>query len=180
MTSAAMPERVALDPPPVPADDGAGTAPQVIETRFGPMEFAADDALHLPRGILGFAEHRDFGLAFLPNKFIDQLMLLQSLDDAGTSFLVLPVATNSGVIEDRDLSGACSAMDIDVENAVMLLIVTIRDTGGQPQVTVNLRAPVIVDSASRRAWQYVLPNAKYPTRHPLNVNQPEPAEAGGE
>lgn len=178
MTLAAMPDQIGRDSAPAPAETPAGDF-QVIETRFGPMEFANDDTVHLPRGILGFAEHRDFTLAYLPNKFIDQLMLLQSLSDLNTSFLVLPVAADAGIIEEKDLNGACGAMDIDPEDAALLLIVTIRDAGGQPEVTANLRAPVILDTASRRAWQYVLPNAKYSMRHPLRLGEAEAGADGG-
>lgn len=179
MALAAMPEQVGHEPAAAPVETPASEI-RSLETRFGTMEFVAADDVRLPRGILGFAEHRDFGLAYLPNKFIDDLMLLQSLSDPNTSFLVLPVATDSGVIEDKDLNGACGAMDIDPEYAALLLIVTIRDGGGVPEVTVNMRAPVILDTANRQAWQYVLPNAKYSMRHPLNLGQTKTAEDGAE
>tara|TARA_R110000787_G_scaffold103195_1_gene209588 strand:- start:119 stop:655 length:537 start_codon:yes stop_codon:yes gene_type:complete len=168
MTTAAIPK----GDTPMPAVETVPGADdrQVVETRFGPMEFTKDQALFMPRGVLGFAEHKNFGLAYLPNKFIDQLMLLQSLNDAGTSFLVLPVGIDSGIIEPRDLHGACNTMEIEPEDAVIALIVTVRDAGGQPQVTVNLRAPIVLDTNSRTGWQYVLPNSKYSVRHLLNLD----------
>jgi flagellar assembly factor FliW len=144
----------------------------VIDTRFGTMEFAKEQSLFMPRGILGFAEHKNFGLAHLPNRFIDQLMLLQSLSDPETSFLLLPLAIDAGVIEQDDLVGACNTMGVDPENAVVAVIVTIRDVGGQPQVTVNLRAPVMFDSETRTGWQYVLPDSRYQVRHVLNLSEP--------
>ena len=51
------------------AADGvpAGADCHVIDTRFGSMEFAREQALFMPRGILGFAEHKNFGLAHLPH-----------------------------------------------------------------------------------------------------------------
>ena len=156
MTTAAIPK----GDTPMPAVETVPGADdrQVVETRFGPMEFTKDQALFMPRGVLGFAEHKNFGLAYLPNKFIDQLMLLQSLNDA------------SGIIEPRDLHGACNTMEIEPEDAVIALIVTVRDAGGQPQVTVNLRAPIVLDTNSRTGWQYVLPNSKYSVRHLLNLD----------
>lgn len=160
-------------------EEPAGEENHVIETRFGPMEFSQDQALSMPRGILGFAEHREFGLAYLPNRFIDQLMLLQSLSSPETSFLLLPIALDAGVIAEDDLVGACNTMKVDPENAVIAVIVTIRDVGGAPQVTINLRAPILFDSRTRTGWQYVLPNAKYSVRHPLPVNPESADESAG-
>jgi flagellar assembly factor FliW len=173
MTTAAMSGEV-TNRPSAPVGGPPGDDRQVIETRFGPMEFPKDQALFMPRGILGFAEHKNFGLAHLPNRFIDQLMLLQSLTSPETSFLVLPLAIDCGIIGQDDLVAACSTMNVDPDNAVVAVIVTIRDAGGQPQVTVNLRAPILLDSESKTGWQYVLPNAKYPVRH--NLTMPTAAE----
>lgn len=176
MTMAAMPQQAGLPAPAAPVD--AEGEREMIETRFGPMEFARDQALYMPRGILGFAEHKNFGLAYLPNRFIDRLMLLQSLSNADTSFLVLPIGIDSGIIEERDLAAACNTMVIDPDNAVVALIVTIRDVGGEPQVTVNLRAPILLDAGTRTGWQYVLPNARYSVRQPLNLDAPASASDG--
>lgn len=179
MSTAAIPKDTGAETPAeaIPVDARASEDRQVIETRFGAMEFAKDQALYMPRGVLGFAEHKNFGLAYLPNRFIDQLMLLQSLEDPNTSFLVLPIGIDAGIMEERDLLGACNTMDVEVENAVIALIVTIRDAGGEPQITVNLRAPIILDSGTRTGWQYVLPNSKYSVRHTLNLGSAPSEEA---
>ena len=169
MTSAAMPEAMDLNPPSGPGPAASDDQSRVIETRFGPIEFAANQAINMPRGILGFAEHKEFGITYLPNKFIDQLMLLQSFTDSDTSFLVLPLELHSGLIEEEDLVGACNTMNVDAENAAIVVIVTIRDVGGQPHITTNLRAPIILDSDTRNGWQYVLPNGKYSVRHNLST-----------
>lgn len=177
MTTAAMPEALDLDPPSERAPEASDDQLRVIETRFGPMEFAANQAITMPRGVLGFAEHKEFGIAYLPNKFIDQLMLLQSFADSDTSFLVLPLELRSGLIEEADLVAACGAMNVDAENAAIVVIVTIRDVGGQPHITTNLRAPIILDSETRNGWQYVLPNGKYSVRHNMASQDANPPSA---
>lgn len=181
MTTAAMPEALDLTPPTAPEADASDDQIRVVETRFGPMEFAANQTITMPRGVLGFAEHKEFGIAYLPNKFIDQLMLLQSFTDSTTSFLVLPLELRSGLIEEADLVAACSAMNVDAENAAIVVIVTIRDVGGQPHITTNLRAPILLDSETRNGWQYVLPNGKYSVRHNMapqtETSPPVPTDA---
>ena len=179
MTTAAMPdERDQMVSSP-PAADAPGDDRLVIDTRFGPMEFAKDQSIEMPRGVLGFAEHRNFGLAYLPNKFIDQLMLLQSLTDPDTSFLVLPLNIDAGIIDEADLVSACQTMNIDPDQAAVVVIVTIRDVAGNPQITVNLRAPIILNSVTQTGWQYVLPNGKYSVRHTLTAGSAPTPPTGG-
>lgn len=179
MTTAAMPEALDLNPPNAPAADASDDPLRVIETRFGPMEFAANQTIYMPRGVLGFAEHKEFGIAYLPNKFIDQLMLLQSFTENDTSFLVLPLELRSGIIDEADLVAACNTMNVDPENAAIVVIVTIRDVGGQPHISTNLRAPIILDSDTRNGWQYVLPNGKYSVRHNLTPQTAAPSPGPG-
>ena len=175
MTTAAITEEQGHAPPSEPAAALPGEERQVIETRFGPMEFSSEQAIEMPRGVLGFAAHRSFGLSYLPNKFIDQLMLLQSLTDADTSFLVLPINFDAGIIDEADLVSACEIMGVDPEDAAAVVIVTIRDIGGQPQISVNLRAPILLNSQSRQGWQYVLPNGKYSVRHVFAADEAQTA-----
>ena len=177
MKTAAMTQARAPNPPNASATDASDDRLRVVETRFGPMEFAANQTISMPRGVLGFAEHKEFGITYLPNKFIDQLMLLQSYKDSEISFLVLPLELESGIIDQSDLVLACDAMNVSPENAAIVVIVTIRDVGGQPQISTNLRAPIILDSATRNGWQYVLPNGKYSVRHSLAPQVADPASA---
>lgn len=169
MTPTALNEELGHAPPSTPVLGVSADNRRVIETRFGTMEFADEQSITMPRGILGFAEHTEFGLAYLPNKFVDQLMLLQSFSDPETSFLVLPINIDAGIIDEADLTGACATMNVDPANAVFAVIVTIRDVGGQPQITTNLRAPIVLDVETRDGWQYVLPNGKYSIRHNLTL-----------
>ncbi|MPY72338.1 MAG: hypothetical protein GEU92_19965 [Alphaproteobacteria bacterium] len=44
-------------------------------------------------------------------------------------------------------------------------MVATRRIANKTQVSVNLRAPIIIDSASHTGWQHVLSNSRYPVRH---------------
>jgi flagellar assembly factor FliW len=39
--------------------------------------------------------------------------------------------------------------------------------GGSFETSVNMRAPIFIDTAKRLAWQYILPNDRYEVRHSL-------------
>ena len=146
-----------------------------IDTRFGVIEFDRADAIRMPRGLLGYTEFREYGLSDLPNPGVSQFKLLQSLVEPTLSFVVAPFNIECGAIDADDLEGACRSLSVTLENLAMLLIVATRKIGPETQVSVNLRAPIFIDTVSQTGWQFVLPSDRYPIRH---VIMPEAAKAG--
>jgi len=140
-----------------------------VETRFGQLEFSRSNTFHMPHGLLGFADKRDFGIANLPAERYGHFMLLQSLEDTALSFLVLPLEIVPDLIAPEDLQEALTAAGIAHENAIVMLIATARkDDDGTVALSVNLRAPVVIDVERHCARQHVLNNTAYPIRHVLN------------
>ncbi len=143
------------------------TGIRIVESRFGSLEIADDAHITLPNGLLGFSEFHDFALAMLPNGRHPQFRVLQSLTTEDLAFLVAPLNIDSGAIDDADLSDACATLGIARETLTILLIVTVRRDEAGAQVSVNLRAPVFIDSTRMVGRQYVLPNNRYSIRHVL-------------
>lgn len=139
-----------------------------IENGFGTFTFDRDNALTLPRGLLGFSEETEFALAVLPNPVLAEFNLLQSLTTAALSFLVVPLALDNDMIAAEDLTKALADLSIAAEDAAILLIVTLRqDREGGVAATVNLRAPVLLDTREQTGYQHVLHKDGYAIRHPL-------------
>ena len=88
---------------------------------------------------------------------------------AAVSFLALPLSLESGIIAATDLEAARSDLGIESEDFAAVVIVSIRNVGGQAQTSVNLRAPVFLDARHRTGWQYVMPNGAYQVRHVLSA-----------
>ena len=139
----------------------------LVKTRFGVIAVQPDAVIEMPQGPLGFTQHRRFVLAELPNPKLQQYRLLQSLGDAEVSFVITPLQPESGLIALADIEEACSASGFLVSDALVLLIVTVRQELGRIATTVNLRAPIVLDAERRLARQIVLGNPDYPVRHPL-------------
>lgn len=139
----------------------------VIESRFGTLSVRPQTSLCFPQGLLGFGDFRDFALAELPNSKHPQFKALQCLTDPNLAFLVAPLASDSQAIDPVDVEEACETLSIAREDLAILLIVTVRRDDDGSHVSVNLRAPVLVDTRQRVARQYVLPNNKYEIRHRL-------------
>jgi flagellar assembly factor FliW len=155
-------------PAPSPAI-GGGDADKtlVIESRFGTLSIRPQTALFFPQGLLGFNDFRDFALADLPNGKHPQFKALQCLTDANLAFLVAPLADDSPAIDPADVEEACQTLAIARQDLAIVLIVTVRRDDDGAHVSVNLRAPVLIDTRNRVARQYVLPNNKYEIRHKL-------------
>ena len=141
----------------------------VIETRFGSLEFQLQNAVHMPRGMLGYTDFHEFGLANLPDPKLDQFKLFQSLEEPSLSFVVAPLNPGPETIEMCDIEAACDTLAIDPANAIVLLVVSTRQMGPETQISVNLRAPVILDGVNQTAYQHVLMNNRYPVRQVIGT-----------
>ena len=139
----------------------------VIESRFGTLTIRPHATLMFPQGLLGFGDCRDFALAELPNAKQPQFKALQCLTDPSLAFLVAPLPSESPAIDHTDVEEACQSLSIAAEDLVIVLIVTVRRDDDGAHVSVNLRAPVLIDTKRRVGRQYVLPNNKYEIRHKL-------------
>lgn len=138
-----------------------------VETRFGAVTFGPKNTLHFPQGLIGLPEVRRFGLSPIPDPRMGQFMILQSLEDFALSFLVLPLQIGPNTVAHEDAAEACAALAVPLEDADFFTVVTLRQTGEGLSVSINLRAPIIVDAKSHIARQYVLANPNYPIRQPL-------------
>lgn len=139
-----------------------------IETRFGVLSFTADNRIHMPSGPLGFGDSRRFVLGALPPPANPRFKILQSEEDNDLSFIVTPLQPEDGCIELADLEDAAMSASISWDDAAFLLIVTVRpNDDGSADITVNLRAPLVVDVKEGLARQIVMVNANYPIQQPL-------------
>lgn len=138
-----------------------------VKTSFGAMEFNRANSIRLASGMIGYPNQCEFGLANLPDPRFEKFKLWQCLDDTDLSFLVLPLEFLPNVIASADLDEVIEALSIEAGYAAFLLVVTVRKTDDGAQLSVNLRAPVVVDTADRRGRQVVFSNSAYSVRHLL-------------
>jgi flagellar assembly factor FliW len=138
-----------------------------IETRFGRFEFPRANIIEMPQGVLGFSSCREFVLLELPDPRFGQFRLLQCTTEPALSFLVIPTSLEGCGIEGQDVAEALAALGMARVDTTLLLIVTIRKTDGRVDMTMNMRAPIVLDVRRQIARQYVLSNTKYSIRQRL-------------
>jgi flagellar assembly factor FliW len=146
---------------------------KVQTTRFGEIDVPDSDTITLPEGILGFPdatryvllEHDSEGTPF---------KWLQSLEDPNLAFIVIDphlVVDGYSVEFDEEMQDQMNCKNVDEKCAMMSIVNIPQDN--PIEMTVNVRAPIIVHLERREGWQFVLPNDEYPIRHRLFAEDTE-------
>ena len=117
--------------------------------------------IELARPMPGFPEHRHFTLVALDDASL--LCSLQSLEEEALRFLVVPphpfFPEYAPVIDDETVGelGVQSAEDV-----MLLLVVTAGES--LAETTVNLAAPIVVNSSTMQAAQVILEDPAWPVK----------------
>ena len=142
---------------------------QVRTTRFGTIEIADDRVITFPKGLLGFAEYKRYCLLEPADDAC--FFWLQSLDDPSLAFVVTDpsffVSEYSVPIRDDQMTELKLPR---LEDAQVFVIVNKIDQS----LTGNLQGPLVINTITRSAEQFVLAEKRWTTRHPL-VNLAETA-----
>lgn len=132
---------------------------EILTTRFGPIEIAANHRVEFPAGLVGIPQLKRFVLVRDP--VTSGLSWLQSMRDPAWAFaLVQPrtIATGYQVratIEQLAPIQADDSRDVDI---YAILNRTVQS------VTANLQAPILINRRRSLGVQLVLPDSQYPTR----------------
>jgi flagellar assembly factor FliW len=145
------------------------TAREEVDTRFGKVTITRDNPIMFPSGMLGMPEKNSYCLTAFPSQKFERFKLLQSLDDESLGFVTLPLEPDNGIIARDDIAQAAKDLKISQEHLALLLIVSVhRETEGV-RLSVNARAPILMDAVKRSAHQYVFASNKYQIRHMITL-----------
>jgi flagellar assembly factor FliW len=136
-----------------------------IPSRFGEIEVDLSAKITFKHGLLGIPAAISFCLTDLPHIKTDQFKLLQCLEDNDLSFIVVPSQFDNQLIKSEDLADACKVLEFKPDVLLVLFIVTIHETAEGRHISVNAKAPILVDAANNVATQYVFQNSQYEIQH---------------
>lgn len=139
----------------------------VIENKFGTFEFNLKNAVNLSKGLVGMPDLTEAGFIQFPDERLAHVMILQSLVPPYLTFLTMPIDLDLGLIDKSDIEEACEQAAIPLKDLAVFGIITIRKNPEESKITVNLRAPLLVDVEKRTASQVVLTNSKYSVQTPV-------------
>lgn len=144
--------------------------PRVIQTRFGPITVSQDKPILFDRGLLGIPESQHFTLVDFPAENLKQFKLLQSLDKEELSFITLPLDLDNAIIARSDLQKACEDVNMPADKLAVLVIVSVHRSPSNVTLSVNARAPLLINADTRQALQYVFQHSRYKVQQLLNLS----------
>lgn len=137
-----------------------------IDTKFlGRIEITTKQLFSFEEGILGFPEEKQFAL--IPFEKNTPFMILQSIKTTQIGFLLaFPYTFKSDYAFDLSKQDV-EALNIEKqEDIITYAIVTLKDT--LPNSTINLLAPIVINTKNRQGRQIVLnDNNKELLHYPL-------------
>lgn len=137
----------------------------LVNTRyFGTVDLAEDKIITFERGLFGFEDYKKYTILYDIEGGSANISWLQSLDEAGLALPVInPMLVKpdyNPVIEDELLNNLGELND---DNIVVLLTVTA--TAEVKNTTVNLKAPIVINSDTRKGCQVVAENEDYHVKY---------------
>jgi len=144
-----------------------------IQTKFhGKIEIQADQTWNLPKGIPGFEDEKQFAL--LP---IEGNGIFQVLQSTTTSDVAFIVANPYTVITDYSFNVDEPTIDLlDIKNEADVFVLGVLSLKAPFETsTINLQAPLIFQSTTKKAKQMILNDNAFSMRHPIG-NQVTAAE----
>ena len=125
--------------------------------RFGTIEIEDEKIIRMEKGMIGLPDFKNFALIFDEEKGFEntKIMWLQSMDDGETAF---PVMNPCIVKEDYNPTINEELLsplgDLNSENLFILVTVTVPRK--VEDFTVNLKAPIIINSDNMKAAQIII------------------------
>lgn len=146
---------------------------------FGKITIDDEKIIHFPNGIIGFPELTDFAMIHDEEKGTDTIHWLQSLQEPA---FAMPVMDPLIVCPDYN-----PEVDDELLNSIgeivpeeLLVMVTVTVPKDIKNMTVNLKGPMVINAAQRKATQVIVEGDEYPVKFPiydiLNKNKEKAGE----
>lgn len=146
-------------------ETGSTSVIKMETTRFGQVEVDPTRVVTLPQGMVGFPLQTKY--TFIQHRDDSPLHWLQSLERPDLAFVVVnPLIFDQGyqVAIGRAES---KLLKVDDPAQIQVWVVVTIPQGHPEKMTANLRAPVVVNLATRLAAQVIMENSDLPLRKPL-------------
>jgi flagellar assembly factor FliW len=140
---------------------------QVITSRFGVIEAAEGDVIRFPGGVIGFRKETAFVL--IPHGASSYIAWLQSTSSPDVAFPVVSAHGFAGY-PDVPLEPAADRAGLGGKSEELAVLAVLSAPSGQP-ATVNLLAPLVINSATRNGAQVFLEGSRFSTQELFSYPQ---------
>lgn len=137
----------------------------LVKTKFfGEVDLPEEKILTFDRGIIGLPDYKQYTILYDCEKEETNISWLQSVEEPT---LALPVIKPwlvkedyNPIVEDELLN---SLGELTEENLVVLLTMTV--PSDVKEMTVNLKAPIVINADSRKGTQVIVENQDYEVKY---------------
>lgn len=140
-----------------------------VDTRwFGTVDIDDNKIVTFDLGIIGFEDCKKFTLIYDVEKGDEAaIMWLQSLDEAALALPVMkPEYIMKGydpIVEDEILN----TLGEDIQSANLAVFCTLTVPEDLTKMTINLKAPIIINADTMKGVQLIADNEDYAVRYPI-------------
>ncbi len=133
-------------------------------SRFGEIEVEDDQIITFPTGLLGFSGERHFVIR--EDEVGSPFRWLQALDTPELAFVMIEPQFALETYELELSSDHLKKLEAEkLEGLTVYVLVTMAKV--LSDVTINLQGPLLFNLEKRIGLQFIIPDGKYTTRHPL-------------
>lgn len=153
---------------------GEGELMKVTTKVFGEITLDDEKIITFPQGIVGFPDLTEFALIHDSEKGSDSIHWLQSLQEMAFAMPVLdPLMVCADYNPEVDDELLKQIGDLTSED--MLVLVTVTVPKDLTKMSVNLKGPIVINAAERKAVQVIVDGDDYQVKFPiydiLNANK---------
>lgn len=133
---------------------------------FGEITIDDDKIIHFPSGIIGFPEMTDFALVHDVEKGVGAIHWLQSLQEPAFAMPVMdPLLVEPAYNPEVDDELLKPIGELLPEELLVLVTVTV--PADLKRMSVNLRGPIIINAAEKKACQVIIDGEGYAVKFPI-------------
>lgn len=134
---------------------------------FGEIDITEDKIIHFEGGIIGYPELTEFTLIHDSEDETETgLRWIQSMQEPA---FAMPVIDPLVIVEEYDPTVndelLISLGQLEPEN--MLVLVTMTVPSDLTKMSINLKGPIIINVANKKACQVIVEGDKYPVKYPV-------------
>jgi flagellar assembly factor FliW len=141
-----------------------------VETKwFGTIEVGEEQILTFEKGIIGFEDWKKYTLIYDAEKGVEESSIywLQAIDEPTLALPIMdPTLVYEGydpIVEDEIIN----TLGDNIADATLLVVCTVTVPEKLENMTVNLKAPVIINMDTNRGVQLIADNDDYQVRYPI-------------
>ena len=139
---------------------------QITTRVFGEITIDDEKVIHFPGGIIGFPDLQDFALIHDEEKSTDAIHWMQSLQEPAFAMPVMdPLIVRPDYNPEVDDELLKNIGELQPDE--LLVMVTVTVPKDLTKMSVNLKGPMVINAAQRKATQVIVEGDEYPVKFPI-------------